>query len=158
MAITVGDLIELTGAACVAAVESARLPALPSATGVTLRVLQGGLGVAVPRPRSRFRSPVYLAAVRAQPCCSCGAAAPSDPHHHGARGVGQRADDYATVPLCRRCHDVVTDTNVLPGRTREETTIIILRAQVALLSQWAADQAELIADHVAVPVLRGFAS
>ena len=94
-----GTVRELTGRDLVEAVEATRLlPALPSAVGVTLRVLQGGASVAVPRPRSRFRSPAYLAEVRARPCCNCGAAGPSDPHHAGQHGVGQKADDYTAIP------------------------------------------------------------
>lgn len=154
-----GTVRELTGAGLVEAVEAARLlPPLPSAVGVTLRVLQGSASVAVPRPRSRYRSPAYLAEVRARPCCNCGAAAPSDPHHAGQRGVGQKADDYTAVPLCRRCHAAVTDTYAVPGRTREETELLFLRTQVALVSEWAAGLSEMVADHVEVPVLARSAS
>lgn len=51
------------------------------------------------------RSRRYLDFVGEQPCCCCGVDAPSDPHHAGRRGVGQKATDYSAVPLCRRCHD-----------------------------------------------------
>lgn len=153
-----GKVRELTGRRCVEVVEAARLPLVPPATAVTLRVLQGGLGAAVPRPRARFRSPLYLTHVRALPCLSCAAPGPSDAHHSGSRGVGQKADDFSVVPLCRRCHAVVTDTGALPGRTREETVLLVLRAQVAQLSAWAAEQQERVADHVEVPVLARCAS
>lgn len=69
----------------------------------------------VPRPEPRWESPEHLVLVRLQPCCGCGAPGPSDPHHFGERGVGQRCSDLLTVPLCRRCHDLVTDGVGLPG-------------------------------------------
>ena len=114
--------------------------------------------VAQPRPRARFRCPVYLAYVRARPCCACGLPGPSDPHHAGPRGVGQTADDCTAVPLCRPCHRHVTDTNALPGLTLEYSRVRLLEAQVQLLSEWVAGQEELVADHVDVPILKRCAS
>lgn len=87
--------------------------------------VQGGLELEfapcdVRRPVKRVRKPVvalegvkggparsdaYLAYVRSKPCMFCGADAPSDPHHVGSRGMGQKTDDLRCVPLCRRCHD-----------------------------------------------------
>lgn len=113
---------------------------------------------AVPPPRAPYRSRPYLDFVRARECCSCIAPGPSDPHHTGSRGVGQKADDYSCVPLCRRCHEEVTDRYTLPGRDRTEVVPHFLRVQVALLSEWAHDAEVLMADHVTVPILRRFAS
>ncbi len=59
--------------------------------------------------RKPARAPHYLAFVRQLTCVICGAQEPNDPHHYGSRGVGQKTDDYRTVPLCRRCHDRVHD-------------------------------------------------
>ena len=57
--------------------------------------------------RNPWRSKKYLAWVRQQPCIRCGAEA--EPHHlkgiGNMGGVGQKAPDWATMPLCRRCHD-----------------------------------------------------
>lgn len=113
---------------------------------------------AVPAPRALYRSGPYLAFVRARACCSCGLPGPSDPHHAGERGVGQKADDYSCVPLCRRCHVQVTDHYTLPGRDRAEVVLHFLRVQVTLLAEWAHDAEVLMADHVTVPILRRFAS
>ncbi len=113
---------------------------------------------AVPAPRTPFRSGPYMAFVRARACCSCNAPGPSDSHHTGERGVGQKADDYSCVPLCRRCHEQVTDHYTLPGRDRAEVVLHFLRVQVALLAEWAHDAEVLMADHVSVPILRRFAS
>lgn len=59
------------------------------------------------KPTSPARAPHYIAFVRQLQCRACGAPPPNDPHHHGGRGVGQKTDDYRTVPLCRACHDRV---------------------------------------------------
>lgn len=67
-----------------------------------------------PKPEAPERCPEWLAMVRKLPCCNCGARPPVDPHHEGPRGVGQKCRDTRTAPLCRRCHDVYTDTNLLP--------------------------------------------
>lgn len=58
------------------------------------------------RPDSPARAPHYLAFVRELPCARCGAPPTGviDPHHFGPRGVGQKCDDYRTIPLCRPCH------------------------------------------------------
>lgn len=59
------------------------------------------------KPESPARAPHYLAFVRQQACCLCGAPPPSDPHHCGPRGAGQKTDDYRVAPLCRDCHEAV---------------------------------------------------
>ena len=131
-------------------------PVLPGGLRV-VRIDRSG-AVAQPRPRARFRCPVYLAYVRARPCCSCGLPGPSDPHHAGPRGVGQTADDCTAVPLCRPCHRHVTDKNALPGLTREYSELRLLQAQVQLLSEWVAGAEDANDRTVAVHVLKGVAS
>lgn len=55
----------------------------------------------------------HLALIRELPCCVTGRAGPNDPHHLKSgpaakeRGVGMRATDRWTVPLCRVAHDEV---------------------------------------------------
>lgn len=96
---------------------------------------------AVAKPRPRLRSADYLAHVRALPCCSCGAAGPSDPHHWShsrRRGVGTKLDDLLTIPLCRRCHDEYHRRGTLPGRTKAETALCLLDAQVGCLVDYLA--------------------
>lgn len=51
------------------------------------------------------RSEHYKAWIRTLPCCVCGMRAPSEHSHHGARGMGQKTDDYRSVPLCRYDHE-----------------------------------------------------
>ncbi len=67
-----------------------------------------------------------------------GAAGPSDPHHYGTGGgMGQKTDDYRTVPLCRRCHDHFHDHRELPGMGVATTRVFLLQRQVDLLVAWA---------------------
>jgi hypothetical protein len=46
----------------------------------------------------------YLRWIRTQSCRGCGRCAPSEAHHAGKRGLGQRAHDHTAIPLCRDCH------------------------------------------------------
>ena len=102
-----------------------------------------------PKPHKPSRSAAYLQHVRQHDCCNCWAPGPSDPDHVGPRGVGQKCSDYETAPLCRDCHRTRTDRNTLPHpqaskqsgrlmlRERAETELILLRAQVQMLREWA---------------------
>lgn len=101
------------------------------------------LGRAQPKPPAPRRSKSYLAFVRKLDCCNCGTPGPSDPHHEGKRGVGQKTSDMLVIPLCRRCHSAITDKNQLPrcvdgkdkGRfDREESLHILHGAQANLLT------------------------
>ncbi|MTC72317.1 DUF968 domain-containing protein [Providencia sp. wls1914] len=54
----------------------------------------------------RWESVRYLQWVKSQPCCVCGATA-DDAHHiigHGQGGIGTKAHDLFTIPLCRVHH------------------------------------------------------
>lgn len=47
----------------------------------------------------------HMQLVKEQPCCLCGASAPSDAHHIlDGRIPGRKAHDFCTIPLCRDCH------------------------------------------------------
>lgn len=95
----------------------------------TVRV--DGRPVALPKPTPPLSCEAYLAWVRKMPCCFCSAPPPSDPHHYGPRGVGQKTDDLRVAPLCRPCHDVLHSQPLTP-RIRE----VLLAAQVDLLVRW----------------------
>jgi len=56
-----------------------------------------------PKPRT-VRDAGYLRWLRKRPCCWCFRAPPSDPSHHGRRGVGIKASDLDAIALCRKCH------------------------------------------------------
>ena len=54
--------------------------------------------------RSRAESK-QLARIKSLPCGVCGQPGPSDAHHiREGQGMGQRADDYLAIPLCKECH------------------------------------------------------
>ena len=57
--------------------------------------------------RIRWESAKYLKWVKTQPCTCCGN--PSDDAHHligwGQGGIGTKAHDILTLPLCRKHHD-----------------------------------------------------
>lgn len=55
-------------------------------------------------PRS-LKNRAYLKFIRGLFCIVCGQNWSIDAAHTGARGVGQRATDLETLPLCRKCHD-----------------------------------------------------
>lgn len=59
--------------------------------------------------RYRWESAKWLKWVKSQQCCGCGSSA-DDPHHiigHGQGGMGTKAHDIFTIPLCRACHDAL---------------------------------------------------
>ncbi len=87
-------------------------------------------------PKVDRSAPAYLAFVREKPCCWCQHDAPNDPHHVGPRGVGIKADDFHTVPVCRKCHDHFHDHRTFPGATVEETALRIWRVQAVLMVEW----------------------
>lgn len=94
----------------------------------------------VTRARGRARLGAYLTFIRSRLCCACTTDQHVEAHHAGYRGVSQKADDYAAVPLCRSCHDTVTRTNCLRWGLVDldatQTKEWILRAQVACLIGW----------------------
>jgi len=57
--------------------------------------------------RKPYRNAEYLDYVRSHRCSACTAPPPSEAHHfmQGSGGMGVKADDTYTVPLCRTCHN-----------------------------------------------------
>lgn len=91
--------------------------------------------IALREPPSR--SADYLAHVRARPCTGCAAQGPNDAHHFGPRGMGQKTDDYRTLPLCRACHDLWHQTGRLPGcADRVASERAAYKAQVDAMTAW----------------------
>lgn len=56
-----------------------------------------------PKP-TRELNKRYLARVRRLPCCMCGMPGPSEAHHSTGAGLGTKANDTDTMPLCTNCH------------------------------------------------------
>jgi len=104
-----------------------------------------------PKPEPPARSEAYKAFIRRQPCCNCArdglvSEGLSDPDHEGPRGVGQKTSDFLTIPLCRPCHRIITDTYCLPAaysrlwakpilETRAWTEVFIQMTQAELLQR-----------------------
>ena len=69
--------------------------------------------------RGRIEDPIYLKWIRSQPCMiqnrECRGA--TDPHHVGHLGQA-RTNDYNTVPLCRRHHDLAQQIRQEPFEER----------------------------------------
>lgn len=78
-----------------------------------------------------FRSPKYLAWVKQQPCVMCGE--PSDDAHHikgvgHLSGVGMKAPDTFTMPVCRPHHDEIHRTPELWANQWEWVARTLARA------------------------------
>ncbi len=66
----------------------------------------------------RYLNPAYLKWVKTLPCSYCGAQA-DDAHHAiglGLSGMGMKADDLATMPICREHH-----TDIHAGHISKES-------------------------------------
>lgn len=75
--------------------------------------------------RGPERSPAFLEFVRAQPCLIEGCREPSEAHHFGRRGVGQKCSDFLCVPLCHYHHvEVWHRKGSLPGATHDECILL----------------------------------
>lgn len=48
--------------------------------------------------------PEYLDWLRSLPCCKCGKAPCREVHHRTGAGMGRRAHDHESMPLCHDCH------------------------------------------------------
>lgn len=60
--------------------------------------------------KRRAKDPEWLETIKSMPCIVCGKAPPSDAHHlREGMGMGQRASDYAAVPLCKWHHQTSDD-------------------------------------------------
>lgn len=124
-----------------------------SSLQVKFRASHDREGVApAPEPRAVNRGPAQLAAVpktvvledeehlqfvRGLSCCACGVPPPSDPHHYGPRGMGQKTHDLLVVPFCRACHDAFHASRRIPGivgwDTVEGTHVRLIETQVKLM-------------------------
>lgn len=75
-----------------------------------------------------IKRPEYLKWIRTQPCCHCGNPE-TEPHHIIGIGMGaiaDKADDIHSMPLCRRCHEMVHQD---PGALVDSQMRWLLRTQ-----------------------------
>lgn len=116
-------------------VEAPQLRSLADMVAPMQRVYDSGIRP-VPKPVT-LRSEPYLAYVRKHPCCLCGAS-PSEAHHWSHHGgvMGNKVDDYRTVPLCTEHHRYWHDHGTLPGMERVGSERHFVIHQSVLLSEW----------------------
>lgn len=80
---------------------------------------------------NRWRSQRYLAFVRSLPCSRCGDQ-PSQAHHlkgtGNMSGAGLKAPDWASMPLCPRCHEEMHRSPDLWARQWEAISRTVGRA------------------------------
>lgn len=82
---------------------------------------------------------VYLHWVASLPCCSCGARPPSHAHHSTGGGMGMKAHDRETMPLCHKCHRDFHDGNgKFDGWNRAQRRLFQDLAVEQTLRLWAA--------------------
>jgi len=79
--------------------------------------------VAQPKTQTRFVCDAYRRYVKSHRCVNCefhGAVqhGNTEADHRGERGVSQKCSDLLVIPLCRFCHEVITQKNVLPVRPK----------------------------------------
>jgi hypothetical protein len=96
----------------------------------------------VPKPPKPLRDAVYLAFVRKHECCVSrdGASGPCYgsviAHHHGPRGMGEKADDYRTVPLCDGHHREFHDTGTIGAWGRESLDLALAYYMSEQIQEW----------------------
>src|ERR1700683_2419784 len=73
----------------------------------SLRAGVGWRGSAVMKPQ---RNPRYLAWIRTQPCCVCGATRGIEASHTGPHDIGQKSPDSSAIPLCAKHHRTGADS------------------------------------------------
>lgn len=71
----------------------------------------------------------HLLAVKSLPCGVCEASPPCDAHHITQNG--RRVSHYATIPLCRTCHDQVP--NGAMWRIYKKTELLVLAETIERL-------------------------
>jgi hypothetical protein len=85
--------------------------------------------------RRRWTNEHYTRWVKAQPCAGCGNQA-DDPHHiigYGQGGMGTKAHDLFTIPLCRKCHDALHgDTKVFESENGSQLLMLLRTLDRAL--------------------------
>lgn len=82
------------------------------------------------------RDPRWLRWVRNLPCCVCSTQRGVEAAHVGAHGLGQKASDRSTIPLCPRHHRTGADSlHNLGPRRFEQVHGVVLADLVERLNQ-----------------------
>lgn len=73
--------------------------------------------------------PSYSSWIRTLACALCGKAPRSEQHHRSGAGMGRRAHDHESMPLCHACHH--TRLGRIPRERRrdfEASAVVFYRA------------------------------
>jgi hypothetical protein len=85
--------------------------------------------------RRRWANEHYTRWVKTQPCAGCGNQS-DDPHHligYGQGGMGTKAHDLFTIPLCRKCHNVLhRDTRAFESENGNQLLMLLRTLDHAL--------------------------
>jgi len=85
-------------------------------------------------PSKPVRDPEYLKFIRAlRFCLACGRWRRAEAAHTGTHGIGQKASDLDTVPLCPDCH---RELHKLGPVEFQEKWGLVFRAHIERLNQW----------------------
>ena len=107
------------------------MPAETAPTGVTASANGAGKRGS-PGVMKSPRNPRYLAWIRTQPCCVCGAKRGIEASHTGPHGIGQKSPDSSAIPLCAKHHRTGADSYHRLGRENSRRdTIWISRPSCA---------------------------
>lgn len=102
----------------------------------------------VKKPMKRWKRPSkskaasqHLADVKGCNCAVCGASAPSDAHHTRSDHHGRpRASDWATIPLCKHCHNFYHKAkNIWEESLCKDYALIPETLQVIYGDKWSED-------------------
>jgi len=66
----------------------------------------------------------HLDWIRSLECSECGKPRPSEPHHLSGQfnmsGVGKKSPDWATMPLCNKCHRAFHEADRRKWKDKED--------------------------------------
>lgn len=72
----------------------------------------------------------HIERIKGLPCGVCGQSAPCDAHH--LIEGGRRVSHYATIPLCRECHDQVPNGPM--WKVMRKTELLVLAETIKELA------------------------
>lgn len=91
----------------------------------------------------RLESRAFLSFAHEQygPCCMCKERPWAELHHYGAKGMGQRCDDYEVARVCHECHENVQGKRAAYfARTGLYSMLSAMQTDnIELLKAWAAN-------------------
>jgi hypothetical protein len=96
--------------------------------------------------KKRKREPEYIRWTKNRMCAVWHAEPqgyPTEFHHYGPRGLGQKAPDQFGMPLCMECHRHYDDTGMLPGMTPDQTKKYMKHCVAENFLMWIWEKGEM---------------